>query len=205
MNYEIIEDCSPFYIRYRHPGIEKIINTSLQAKKTFIDPKEKKQSFIHYRLPLDIAATILMCAYKAKELNFIEQRVSLFVTQPGYYYRPHKDGLAIPVGINYNIDIQDEKCVTSWYSDETFKDRPIDTLNGVSREIGDFDRRSEINLHTPLKSMIAKPGEAVLFNTNYYHSVNNIESRCERTILTLRSKFFEKMDFFQARKILFEF
>jgi len=51
--------------------------------------------------------------------------------------------------------------------------------------------------------MIAKQGEVVLFNTDIFHDVDNTDSKNERTILTLRSTLFEKLDFFQAREILF--
>lgn len=205
MEYKILQDCSPYYIRYTHTGINNIIDISKRGKEFFINDLTNKKAFIHYRLPLDFAHDILSNTYKASELNFNEKRVSLFVTQPGHYYRPHKDGLAVPVGINYNIEIFDDKCVTSWYSDVTFAGRPIDTLGGVSREIGDFNAEIEKTKHNTLKTMIAQSGEAVLFNTDLYHSVDNTNSNNERTILTLRSNFFEKMNFFQARKILFNY
>ena len=61
----------------------------------------------------------------------------------------------------------------------------------------------EKDIIKPAKSMIAKQGEVVLFNTDIFHDVDNTDSKNERTILTLRSTLFEKLDFFQAREILF--
>lgn len=205
MEYKIIEDCSPFYIRYRHTGSDKVIEMCQEMKKKHSDTIRNKQPFMHIRLPEDSGLAILSHVYKAEQFEFLTKRVSLFVTQPGYYYRPHRDGLSIKMGINYNVDIKDSKCVTSWYDDASFAGRPIDTLNGRSREIADYNREKEKNTILPIKSMVATQGDVVLFNTELLHDFDNSNSNNDRTILTIRSRLFEKMDFFTARKILFNF
>lgn len=205
MEYEIIEDCSPFFIRYKHTGSDKVIEMCKEQKKLHSDIIVNKRPFMHIRLPEPTGISILDHVYKAQEFEFLTQRVSLFVTQPGYYYRPHRDGLAIKMGINYNVDIKDDKCVTSWYDNKSFEGRPIDFLNGKSREIADYNRDLEKSKILPIKSMVAQQGEVVLFNTDLYHDFDNSYSANERTILTVRSKLFEKMDFFTARQILFNF
>ena len=178
---------------------------SKEYKKNYIDNLTDKEKFMHIKMPEDSGTNVLSYVYKAEALKLNKKRVSLFVTQPRHYYRPHKDGLAVKVGINYNIDIRDKFCVTSWYSDESFLNRPIDNLGGTSREIGDYNRYWEKNVIKPVKSMTATVNEAVLFNTDLYHDVDNVFSYNERTILTLRSLLFENLDFLQARKILFDF
>jgi hypothetical protein len=205
MEFQIIEDCSPYYIRYTHTHLEKVIELSKEYKKNYIDNLTDKEKFMHIKMPEDSGTNVLSYVYKAEALKLNKKRVSLFVTQPRHYYRPHKDGLAVKVGINYNIDIRDKFCVTSWYSDESFLNRPIDNLGGTSREIGDYNRYWEKNVIKPVKSMTATVNEAVLFNTDLYHDVDNVFSYNERTILTLRSLLFENLDFLQARKILFDF
>jgi hypothetical protein len=108
------------------------------------------------------------------------------------------------MGINYNVDIIDDKCVTSWYDNNVFAGRPIDNLpSNTSREIADYNRRLEKDIIKPAKSMTAKQGEVILFNTDFFHDVDNTNSSNERTILTLRSTKFEQINFFQARKVLF--
>lgn len=129
----------------------------------------------------------------------------MFVTQPGVYYRPHRDGLGLKMGINYMIDIKDDKCITSWYSLEEFEGRPIDNLvNNNSREIADFYWK-EYKDHKPLKSFTAQQGDVILFNTDLYHDVNNVFSKNERIILTLRSSLWKQPSFEEARKIIFGF
>lgn len=206
MNYEIIEDCSPYFIRYKHTGSDKIINWCKEYKARYIDTKAHKLKFMHIKFPKELGTMFLNNIYGSKELELMEQRVSMFITQPNFYYRPHRDGLAIKTGINYHVDIRDDLCVTSWYNNEDFAGRPIDNLaNNSSREIADYNRNLEKDIIKPAKSMIAKQGEVVLFNTDYYHDVDNLNSPNERTILTLRSSLFEKLDFFDARMKLFNF
>jgi hypothetical protein len=204
MNYEILEDCSPYFIRYKHTGSDKIIAWCKEYKTRYIDNKNKIK-FMHIKFPTELGSMFLDNIYGSKELELIKQRVSMFVTQSNFYYRPHRDGLAVKVGINYNVDIRDDLCVTSWYDNNVFAGRPIDTLGGVSREIGDYNRALEKDTIKPIKSMVAKQGEVILFNTDYYHDVDNLSSPNERTVLTLRSALFDKLDFFEARKRLFNF
>lgn len=203
---EIIEDCSPYYIRYRHTDSDKIIDLCRQFKQEQVDAiTESKQRFLHHRLPVADGLTILDQIPHNDQFKFIESRVSLFVFQPGVYYRPHKDGLDCRFGINYIVDVKDAKCVTSWYNDEQFEGRPIDHLDGRtrSREIADYDRRIEWNKTIPVKSMVARQNDVILFNTDIFHEVNNYNSPNERTILTLRTDLGSKMTFLDARKILF--
>ncbi|MFZ9646005.1 MAG: hypothetical protein ACO29M_04920 [Fluviibacter sp.] len=117
------------------------------------------------------------------ELLFDTTRVSLFVTQPGFYYRAHKDGLNHRYSINYTVKILDDKCVTSWYRDVDLQQYPIDNLsNRTSRECAGFDKTK----HSPMMSMTAVQNEVVLFNTDLFHDFDNSRSTNERMILTLR-------------------
>jgi hypothetical protein len=203
---EIIEDCSPYFIRYKHTGSDEIIQRCRQLKAEQIDSiTEPRNKFLHHRLPVNDGLDILNRIPHNDQFKFIDSRVSLFVFQPGVYYRPHKDGLDCTFGINYIVDVKDSKCVTSWYSDEQFAGRPIDNLAGKtkSREIADYNRREEWNKIIPVKSMVARQDEVILFNTDIFHDVNNYNSPNERTILTLRTDQGYNMNFFDARKILF--
>lgn len=204
MEIEIIEDCSPYFIRFKHTGSDEIISRCRQYKIDQITNNNKK--FLHYKLPENQGKEILTMVPGHEQFNYLEKRVSLFVTQPGVYYRPHRDGLGLKMGINYIVDVRDDKCITSWYSFEEFEGRPIDNLeNNNSREIADFNWRAEYHKHTPLKSFTAQQGEVVLFNTDLYHDVNNVFSKNERTILTIRSGLWKQPSFEEARKVIFGF
>jgi hypothetical protein len=97
--------------------------------------------------------------------------------------------------------VEDDKCVTSWWSDEDLKQYPINYLNGGSRECTGFNPKR----HAPLKSMTAKPGECILFNTEIFHDWDNRNSNNYRVVLTLRIEqpLTGKTYFEDAKKIIF--
>ena len=195
--YKIIEDCSPYYIRFTHPEIERIVSIC----KEVAAQTEYTAGFTHHRLDLPIAEEILNIVPLAKQLMFLKPRVSMFATQPGHYYRAHKDGLNFHIGINYTINVLDSKCITSWYSDEDLSEYPIDNLASKrSREADGFDRKK----HTPLKSTTFVEGECILFNTEIFHDVDNTASDNQRVILTLRLAYPEHVFFEDIKKILFQ-
>lgn len=194
--YKIIEDCSPYYIRFTHPGIENVISIC----KGVVAQTNYTAGFTHQILERPIADQILNLIPMSKQLRFLRHRVSMFITQPGHYYRAHKDGLNFHIGINYTINILDSDCIVNWYSDEELKDYPIDNLFGKkSREADGFDRKK----HTPLKSKTFIEDECILFNTEIFHDVDNTASSNQRVILTLRLAYPEKIFFEDAKKILF--
>jgi len=197
MNLSIIENCSPYYIRFTHNNVDEVISKCLE----FVDNKQFINPFTHYVYPLDNAKSILSLIPITTLIDFDPNRVSLFVTQPGVYYRAHKDGNIPPhrFSINYTVKILDNSCVTSWYSDEDLKGYFRDYRVKNSRECLKFDK----NKHTPLHSMTAIQGECILFNTEIYHDFDNSESLNERMILTLRHVDPASVYFEDIRKVLF--
>jgi hypothetical protein len=194
--YTIIEDCSPYYIRFTHPGLDQIIDICKQG----VANVEFEKTFTHYKYPEHIRNQILNLTPLSKHLTLNPLRASLFFTKPGRYYRAHKDGLDHRISLNYTVEILDDRCVTSWYSDEDLKDYLIDNLaTKSSRECVNFDKTK----HIPLKSMIAKPNECVLFNTEIFHDFDNSQSSNQRAVLTLRMANPGNFYFADARKALF--
>ncbi len=206
----IIEDCSPYYIRFTHPGIDKIVSKCLEIS----NKKIYNEGFNHSALDSVDANTILDLVPASAMIELNKTRVSLFVTNPGFYYRAHKDGLDHRFSINYTVKILDDKCVTSWYSDEDLKKYPIDYLkfkeayriknpylyeNGISREAKGFKKEN----HKPLKSMTALPNEGILFNTDIFHDFDNSRSTNQRIVLTLRAETPADIYFEDAKKLLF--
>jgi len=195
--YTIIEDCSPYYIRFTHAGLDLVINKCAEFVK---DIDFTNQQFIHYKHPAAEAQTLLSIIPMSTQFKLMKNRVSTFVTQPGKHYRAHKDGLDNRVSINYTVKILDSDCVTSWYSDDDLKNYPIDNLaTKSSRECIGFDSTR----HTPLKSMTARQGECILFNTDIFHDFDNSRAKNERMVLTLRLVETSKYYFADVKKILF--
>ena len=209
MIYNIIEDCSPYYIRFTYTGIEQVFDQCTpehynyqkmidEQPSTYLDKKGHKY-FVHYKLDQPNCQKLLESVPMRDALNVDDARVSFFISAPRCVYRPHKDGLAVRCGINYSVQINDDKCVTSWYDYKDLSMYPIDTVGGRSREAKGFVR----GVHTPLKSMTAKQGECILFNTEIFHDWDNSQSPNMRVMLTLRFKEPHKMYFADAKRILF--
>jgi hypothetical protein len=200
MKYEIIEDCSPYYIRYMHDGMHNIID---YCNVLTPDINTLREDFTHYKLrPPE--STKMLGMIPSRNIPPLEiERVSLFISKPHMKYRAHKDGSFDHVSINYTSKILDDKCVTSWYSDEDLSVYEIDSKHYGSRECVGFDKSK----HTPIKSMVAKPNEAILFNTEIFHDWDNSQSENERVVLTLRPALAlrPKIYFETMRRLMFGF
>jgi len=197
--YTIIEDCSPYYIRFTHDGLDNIIDICKQG----VEGLEFEETFTHHNFPPEIRQEILSVTPLAQSLDLQQKRVSMFITRGGRYYQAHKDGINNRISLNYTVEILDNKCITSWYSDEELKHYEIAGLDWevASREAKGFDKTK----HTPVKSMIARPNECILFNTDIWHDFDNSLSTNRRMVLTLRVNNRSTFYFDDARKALFGF
>jgi len=194
--YSILEDCSPYYIKFRYDNLEN----DLALIKSYIpDTSKFTRGFTHHALPESDGERILSALPMSQSLRLRKERVSFFITKPGYYYRAHKDGLNTRISINYMLRVEDTDCLTSWYPDNIAGLYNMDYEGGHSRELVDFDPRT----HEPLKRLNFKQDELVLFNTEIYHDFDNSKSNNERIVLTLRSYEYDTLYFDKARKRLF--
>lgn len=198
--FEIIEDCSPYYIKFRHTGIDDLIRS---AKEKFqkVNISNPEAPVIIRKLEQDPGLELLeMLPYKDL-FKFQRNRVAYIVSIPGSKSHTHIDGASI--SFNYGIDIQDHECVTSWYDYETVE------ATYKSKSNMPFDRASvsaaqvTANPIAPLKSFTMKEGECVLFNADLYHDVDNSSSPNNRTVLTFRLVNPGEIRFDDAKRILF--
>lgn len=196
--FTIIEDCSPYYVRFTHNGIDEFVEYCQQtyAQTTRYGASDAK--FKHIKLPLAAGQEVL-ARTPMGSLPINNNRVSFFVSAPGLYYPPHKDGVNTRVSINYTVKVLDTKCVTSWYSEQDLEDYAPDTVMPYIRGITGFVKEN----HTALKSMTAVANECILFNTDIYHAWDNTESANERIVLTLRLSPPGDWYFEDVKKILF--
>lgn len=194
--YTIIEDVSPYYIRFTHPGIDQIIKRCNQIA----DNVEFVDQFTHHKMNKEQSEEILSLIPMSQKFFIQKDRVSLFVTKPGKYYRAHKDGPNQRIGFNYNVRVLDTNCETCWYREEDGNSYPLAISRiSKSREAEGFDKSK----HTPLKTMIAQSNEAVLFNTDMWHDFDNRQSQNLRILLTLRLQIPQHLYFNDVKKILF--
>lgn len=195
--YTIIEDCSPYYIRFTHDGLDNIIDIC----KRGIKGVEFEKTFTHYNFSPEIRQEILSATPLSQSLNLNQTRAAMFVTKGGRYYQAHKDGINKRISLNYTVEILDNKCVTSWYSDDDLSNYSVEglTWKNASREAVGFDKTK----HNPVKSMIACPNECILFNTDIWHDFDNSQSTNRRMVLTLRVNNVANFYFDDAKKALF--
>lgn len=202
--YEIIEDCSPYCIRFRFEGLEELINFIKTLKPSV---EYGAVNYFHRTFHEVDAKKIIEKLPMANDFDWLTKRFTIFSTPPGRCCAIHKDGNAYKdggggdfVGINIPLTILDDQCVTSWYDDEVFKDMNVFGWPYCFKVL--FDPKG-YDQFPKLKQMVMKPTEVVLFNSSIYHSWENNKSKNIREILTLRFKHGEQINFFDARKILF--
>jgi hypothetical protein len=194
--YTIIEDCSPYYIRFTWDGLIELIN-NIAIRQIDLNTGLKRSGYIHYNFGPEMSDYI-MSALPMKDTVCIDKnRVALFVTPPGGKSVIHKDGKAARYSINLPIIVADDQCITNWYSDES--------LNSFKKENDDYSRVVVIDSIVPeaTKSITVQPNECILFNTDIYHSWDNGKSFNERKILTLRDVDIENVFFNDIKEKLF--
>jgi hypothetical protein len=204
MKYTILEDHSPYYVTFTYPGFEDVVEYCRNFKHHWTLDK-LKLPMTHWALPRSIGQSVLAKA-QLPPLDYLENRVSLFITKPGAYYRPHKDAGDHRISINYPIQILDQNCFTQWYPDEQLDAWPIDpgmAKAGMSRESMDFHHANKAKL-VPLKSVCFQEGSCILFNTDIFHDFDNSQSEHVRVMLTLRLQNAGEMYFDDLKRILFE-
>lgn len=196
MTYTIIEDCSPYYIRFKHTGIENLIHT---AQSKIVNYKGTPDVF-HHKLDYYSGLDILNVTPLKDIFTFQRDRVSFLVTKPNARSNIHIDHASI--SINYGISILDTQCTTSWYDNESI-DNTFNPVCGMpyNRFVVNHNIFHS-NPVTPIKSFTHIQGECVLINTDLYHDFNNSSSHNERIILTLRIYPHDSVNFNDASKLL---
>ncbi len=203
--YTIIEDASPYYIRFTFPGLEELIS---YIKSIRPEVEYGAMNYFHRIFSQADAQKIITKLPMGHEFEWVDKRFTIFSTPPGRCCAIHKDGNAFQgagkfdaVGLNLPLTILDDHCVTSWYADELFKDKNNSgwpyCYSKVLFDPNGYD-------HIPkLKQMTAKPNEMILFNSSIYHSWENNKSKNLREILTLRFRKGDSLTFEEVRKVLF--
>ena len=196
MSYTIIEDCSPYYIRFTFPKLSEIIQyVRLQP----IAISKDQTNYHHNTFDPQTGTSILKMLPMYNQFKWQTKRVSIFSTLPNRASSIHKDGDDTRVSFNIPITVLDDKCITSWYADDIFKEYSI-IGEPYSRII--FWDKSKYDSIPTLKKMTAKPNEMILFNTDIFHSWDN-RSENIREVLTIRVQDPHLLYFDQAKQIIF--
>ena len=186
MQYTIIEDCSPFFIRFTFDGLGEIIDY-VKENSNNVMFEQKFFEYLHQNLTHEVSDVLINMLPMKSQFDFNRDRVALFTTQPGAGCGIHKDGANCKVSLNIPVQVSDDKCITYWYDDSTFANSTVSGMpygRIISRWNG---AEIESIQKTPnIKTMNARDNEMVLFNTDIYHSWDNAQSSNIRKLLTLR-------------------
>lgn len=208
MIYTIIEDCSPYYIRFTWPGLTNLVDYVKQASKLNCETFNFN-GYDHINFGHNEAVEIIKQLPMRSKIKLMSRRVTLFSTHPGGRSSVHKDSTDHRFSINIPIEVHDAECITSWWLDKSLVnyDQNLLTRENVDNKVMVTSRRITSNglpLPVPDKTMIAVPNECILFNTDIFHDWNNSKSANRRTVLTFRAVNPGEIYFDDAKKILFE-
>ena len=198
MSYTIIEDCSPYYIRFTWETLPELIEF-VNQQPLYLKNNYGFDSYTHWNYDVDTANTILDKLPMSNILDLNKDRVALFVTRPGGKCPIHKDGATSKCGINITTKILDDNCITSWYNDDDF------TNNEIKKSA--YTRIAPVvEGIPPIKTMTAKQNECILFNTDIFHAWDNTASTNQRIVLTFRFVADKQLefDFERVKSILFK-
>lgn len=195
--YTVIEDASPYFIRFTFDTLVETIDHIKKLRPKF---NENHSNYFHRTFDEVTGRDILSRLPMFDQFDWIEDRVSIFSTHPGHSSSIHKDGELTKVSFNIPLMILDRNCITRWYTDETFNDVEPSGLP-YTRIVVASDRKGYGHIPA-VKEMTAVPNEMILFNTDIYHSWEN-KSKHVREVLTLRIEEDKNLSFLDVRKILF--
>ena len=195
MKYSIIEDCSPYYIRFTFDGIRDIAD---YARSVDLGKVVEHKGYYHEFIDSDASSNLFSMLPMSDIIKF--KLASIFTTPPAGGCGVHKDGTDHKVSFNIPLQVLDNECLTTWYTDNCFTGMPVETHGGYTRNI--FTDWTKLNQFVPSKSMVAQEGEMILFNTEIFHAWHNNSSNT-RKVLLLRSENPGLLSFYQVRKLLF--
>ena len=197
---QIIENKYPYFIKFKFEGLEELINyvASLETDPTRSPTNSDFTQGYHTE---ENARSIISRLPFADKFKWHYTRVSPFITGPGISSRIHKDGDRTRVSFNIPLVILDEDCLTTWYRDEELSDCELSHLY-TARIPVNWENKKRKHVMT----MVHKPGEMVLFNTDIFHRWDNTKSKNIRSVLTMRlcPSYESDMYFDKVKNILFD-
>ena len=110
MVYTIIEDCSPYYIRFKYDGLDELISFIANQpikQEDILNCIRDGNNYQHYNYNAEVSQQILDKLPMSKDIDFNVKRVAVFTTPPGGKCFAHKDGTAHRVSFNIPIQILD--------------------------------------------------------------------------------------------------
>lgn len=100
-NFSVIEDCSPYFIRFKFDQLEKIISIIKSEEPNAVIRFQGK--YAHKDFPQNVTEKIVNCLPKQFQFTFITS--AIFEMPPGGGSGIHKDGKDNKISFNIPIQI----------------------------------------------------------------------------------------------------
>jgi hypothetical protein len=196
-NLYIIEDCSPYFIRFKFDQLEKIVSL-IKSQESNLSVKQTDTAYIHKDFPKSVTEKIV--SYLPRDFEFNFDNSAIFETPPGGGCGIHKDGKDNRISFNIPIQVLDNKCITYWYNDsEQFNNL---SLSGGSYSRNIYSDHNTLDKFVFSKSLIAQENEMILLNTDIFHAWKNYSLENVRKMFVLRLINRNVLYFDIAKKIL---
>jgi hypothetical protein len=155
--------------------------------------------YCHLDYHEDIALKIIDMLPMSDLFTFNKERLAIFETPPGGGCGIHKDGIKCLTSFNIVLEAHDDLCETTFYNNDQVGGTP----RGLPYVRNIFSDYSQLEQFTPIKRMVAKQGEIILFNPNRWHAWQNIKSPHRRRVVTIRLTDTASVTFKDMKKKLF--
>lgn len=199
----LIEDCSPYYLRFHFDKISDIIDICTEAMLDTEQQNFKTQNLRFLKINEEKSNKIISLLPFSKSLKLNPNRMLLFITDPTGFSSIHKDSLDHRVSFNISVKVLDNKCKTNWWLDEDVRHCEQQIVDGPLMKSRNLV--GDVSGIPPAKSTSFVQGELLLLNTELYHSYDNSTSDNQRIILTMRSVSPEKIYFNDAKRALLKY
>lgn len=202
--YTIIEDGSPYFIKFKFDGLDEIVK-QLNDVHDYISSQRPDCYVFSYwsNIPSPQCDEIMAKLPFPTELDISSSRLALWLSEPGWMPMAHKDGEKNRWGINFGVNIKDDKVPTEWYDEQEMLVYELDetkcSKGRGKRETKMFKRQN----HVPIKTGTLLQNEAMLVNTDLFHSWNHLHSPHKRLTLVMRTTNPGDVYFDDVKRILF--
>jgi hypothetical protein len=178
----IIEDCSPYYIRFRHDNSDEIIKI---LQELTVLHKRPNNSFTHY-LTADEQYNVTSLG-PLKDNPEMIRKMAIITVPPGVVSLIHID---VKWHLNY-IAFQDDAnpAVVNWYNSDLFSNYTLEYLTHGKQWIPvGYDPRVDDPkaAYTPPEAIVTAKflqGDVVLFNSALFHDFQNRSPITDRSIM----------------------
>lgn len=115
---QVLEDCSPFYIRFTFDKLDSIVQFVISKLNTL--RIRHTSGYSHKDFPIEISEEIISLLPKNFAFQFLVDRVSIFDTPPGggHHLGPHTDNADNRYSARLHVPIlSNSGCIHEWYAE----------------------------------------------------------------------------------------